>query len=261
MKFHKLAATAIATMLLAACGASEGGVETQDDSSLQSLLGFPCQSYPGNVVAQERKCLFLKGSGGRHPDTEILLDLQGFTGPQLTKVKQAADLFAAHWNQRVDQERNGGKSDFTRCMEVKATADLFGARSAWPAEHRGQTQAIAWAVLNVTYMFEHHASAKTPILVKAGNFGPDVLGKVDDFGLDGNNNTPGTINLNRDTLDDPNISAKVFSGTFLHEWLHRKDYRHPGTNLSSLIYAAGNCVRNDNNSGAFLTGGREWRDD
>lgn len=257
-----LKALVLATSLLAlnACGSK---VSEPAASKTQSLTGFPpgtawpCQDYVHALNADHRECLRLPVAGS-HPSVDVLIELRGFDSNQTIKVRDAIREFALHWEAMRAETPSPNDSAFGKCLDAQINNRMWATTSIYPEQFRNKGAAIAWAVLNIQYMFEYHAKNKIPLVIAAtGKEG--IMGQAY-LGADGLNDISGDLELATPSLNDPTYTGLTFAGTLMHEWFHRKGYDHPETGyedpeyLASLTVAAGQCVRNGNIAGLSLFG-------
>ncbi|RZI55174.1 MAG: hypothetical protein EOP14_06955 [Pseudomonas sp.] len=256
----KILALATSVLALNACGSNS---TAPTSSKTQSLTGFPtgtvwpCQDYVHQLDADHRECLRLPVAGS-HPSVDVLIELRGFDAQQTIKVRDAIREFGLHWEAMRIETPSPNDSAFGKCLDSQINNRMWATTSVYPEQFRNKGAAIAWAVLNIQYMFEYHAKNKVPLVIAATGI-DGIMGQAF-VGSDGANNESGDLELATPSLNDPTFSGLTFAGTLMHEWFHRKGYQHPNTSyedpeyLASLTVAAGQCVRHGNNPGLSLFG-------
>ncbi|MES2744123.1 MAG: hypothetical protein V4655_01795 [Bdellovibrionota bacterium] len=247
-------------LLNTSCGQTPTAVKPEASQTF-SLTGipegtrWPCQDYIHGYNSSEMSCLRLPEAGNGHPSVDVLIAYPDFTPAQRAKIQDAVREFGQQWEQMRAEAAAPNESSLGKCIEASASRELFAVASTWPEIARNTPAAIAWAILNVQYMFEHHANTRT-ILTVSPIDRSGIMGMTN-LGSDTANSENGNIMLGLPSLNNSSFTGLSFSGTLLHEWLHRKGYTHPLTGYkdpdftSTLIVAAGQCMRNRSNSYAF----------
>ncbi|RZA23477.1 MAG: hypothetical protein EOP10_12640 [Proteobacteria bacterium] len=242
------------TSLLVACGQAPTTTPTSESLSLTGFpegTKWPCDEYSSSLNSNEMACMRLRYPlGSSRPDTDVLIELRGYTEQQRNIMTVAIGLFETAWN---DMHANGSVNDseFGKCVYRTPPTEQFGPSSLYPAQFQNLDSAISWSMLSLQYMFEFHQQQRIAILIDGKSLPSDRLAQAK-VGQDGVNNTDGTIEINTDFVEKH--TPYLWAGGLMHEWLHRKGWRHEGVYETSMVSVVDECIHTQNKSGLGLTG-------
>ena len=239
---------------LMACGQTATPTPTSESLSLTGFpegTKWPCDEYVHSFNTDEMACMQLRyPAGSSRPNTDILIELRGYNEQQRNIMKVAIGLFETAWND-MHAYASVNESEFGKCVYRTQPTEQFGPNTLFPSQYQSLDSAISWSMLSLQYMFEFHQQQRVPLLVEGKSLAPDRLAQAG-VGQDGLNGTIGTIEINTDFIEQ--YTPYLWAGGLMHEWLHRKGWRHEGVYATSLVSVVDECIHTQNKSGLGLTG-------